>query len=56
MMVKSAISHLQQIKYWAGFGKKHKDEKWFLCTRSIGDTMIFLSKLSEFKKKIQMRK
>jgi len=56
MMVKSAISHLQQIKYWAGFGKKHKDEKWFLCTRSIGDTMIFLSKLSEFKKKNPVEK
>lgn len=50
MGLRSSLNNINQILYWRNYAKK-LEEHWFLCTRSIGDTVIFLSKLKAYRDK-----
>lgn len=56
MRIKNIYTFAVEWIYWQCQAKTKLKEDWFLCSRGIGDTIIFLSKISEYKKKYPDKK
>lgn len=51
MRIKNIYMLIKEWIYWQGQSRICLKGNWFLCSRGIGDTAIFFSKICEYKKK-----
>ena len=56
MQIKNVYTLVKEWGYWQWQSRIYYKGNWFLCSRGVGDTVIFLSKISEYKKKYPDKK